>query len=496
MLALGGDSTSVWTDRMTALSHAAAHPSHRTLPVLRPSAPAPADGVVAEEPTGDKVIEYRRDASGKVTAPDAGQAGGTWWDRQKKWAWESLVPENLATSVSKDYVPTRKWQLARDFLGSLAGTSAVAAVLTAVPPASMALAALGVASLTLGNLTWAKDRVGQVVGLFSTRVATVAEKNPRPWMMAADVANNLTTVLDASVVLLPPLMYFPVLTANTLLRAVSGAAGGAAGANVGPRQALKGNLGEVSIKNGNQGTIATFAGATVGAAMMSGLSGLIGLEAAMFATTAVGAVGGLYCTYKMLQNLDYNPLNERGLRRVLDHMEAHAGDVCGPDPSLVSQVRRLFESDALVVGDSALPVLEAPDFPELRKLYADRPYLLMVKGGKPHLMMKDDEGPDRLTSATLAGLPKDATFAERMAQVQAAVQGLHVERLAAQPEYADRVAKDGQDKADRWLLEESLRKTPADIQPFMLSLQEKGWSLDMIRFRGQEKPTILRDAKP
>lgn len=475
---------------MTALSHVA---TPRTLPVLRSTAPAPAGGVVVEEPTGDKVIEYRRDASGKVTGPDAGAISGNWWERQKKWVWESLVPENLATSVSKDYVPTRKWQLARDFLGSLAGTSAVAAVLTAVPPASMALAALGVASLTLGNLTWAKDRVGQVVGLFSTRVATIAEKNPRPWMMAADVANNLTTVLDASVVMLPPLAYFPVLTVNTLLRAVSGAAGGAAGANVGPRQALKGNLGEVSIKNGNQGTLATFAGATVGAAMMSGLSGYIGLEAAMFATTVVGAVGGLLCTYKMLQNLDYNPLNERGLRRVLDHMEAHKGEVCGPDPSLVAQVGRLFESDELVVGDTALPVLSRPDFPALRALYADRPYMLTVENGRAHIVMKDDVGPDRLPSATLPGLPKDATFAERMAQVQAAVQGLHVERLAADPGFAERVARDGQARADQWLLEESLRRTPADIQPFMLALGEKGWSLDMIRFRGQEKPTLLRD---
>lgn len=472
--------------------------THPTLPVLRPAA-APgakaAGGVVVEEPTGDKTIEYRRDASGKVQVPESDKTGGTWWERQKNWVWGSLVPDNLATSVSKDYVPTRKWQLAHDFLGSMAGTAAVAAVLTAVPPASAALAALGVASLTLGNLTWAKDRVGQVVGLFSTRVATVAEKNPRPWMMAAEVANNLTTALDASVVLLPPLAYFPILTVNTLLRAVSGAAGGAAGANVGPRQALKGNLGEVSIKNGNQGTLATFAGATVGAAMMSGLSGFIGLQAAMFATTAVGAAGALLCTYKMLQNLDYNPLNERGLRRVVEHMETHGGEVCGPDPSLMSQVGRIFQSDALTVGDRALPLLEDPAFPELREMYKERPYILQVKDGRSHIVMKDDEGADRLPAATHPDLPKDATFAERMAQMQAALQGLHVERLAASPDYAQRVASEGQEKADRWLRDESFRKTPADIQPLLADLKAKGWSVDMIRFTGQEKPTVLRDEK-
>lgn len=470
---------------------------------LQPSQPAaqpPArSGLVVEEPTGDKTIEYRLDPARKITSPGHDEdAEASWWQRQKKWVWESLVPENLSTSVSKDYVATRKWQLTRDFLGSFAGTSAIAAVLTAVPPASVALAALGVASLTVGNVTWLKDRVGQAVGLFSTRVATVAERNPRPWMMAGDVVQNLTTVLDASVIVLPPLFYFPILTANTVLRAVGGAASGAASANVNPRQAIKGNLGEVSIKNANQGTLATFAGATAGAAVMGALTGLVGSGAAMFATTLIGAVGGLYATYKMLQNLDYNPLNERGLRRVIEHMEANNGEVCGPDPSLARQVGRLFEGDTLTVGDRARPLLEDPAFDELRELYKDRPYILQVKDGQPYLVMKDDEAVpgDRLAGATLPGLPRDANFADRMAQAQGAYQGIHVQRLAATEEYQARVASDGQQKADRWLLEESLRKTPADMQPFMRKLQEKGWSLDMIRFYGQEKPIRIRDEAP
>lgn len=469
-------------------------------PTLHPALPlANRSGVVVQEPTGDKTVEYHRDALGKVTSPDHKEPGDlSWLERQKKWIWESLVPENLSTSVSKDYVATRKWQLTRDFLGSFAGTSAVAAVLTTVPAASVALAALGVASLTVGNATWAKDRVGQLVGLLSTRIATVAERNPRPWMMASDVVNNLTTALDAAVVVLPPVAYFPILTLNTVLRAVGGAASGAASANVNPRQAIKGNLGEVSIKNANQGTLATFAGATAGAAVMGALSGLIGTGAAMFATTLLGAAGGVFATYKMLSHLDYNPLNERGLRRVIEHMEGHNGEVCGPDPSLARQVGRLFEGDTLTVGDRVRPFLEDPDFEELRTLYRDRPYLLQVRMGRPSMVMKDDEAfpEDRRTTTTQPGLPRDPGFAERMAQVQAAFQGIQVERLAATPEYQQRLDRDGLKSADRWLLEESLRRTPADMEPFMQQLQSKGWSLDMIRFQGQEKPVQIREEAP
>lgn len=44
-----------------------------------------------------------------------------------------------------------------------------------------------------------------------------------------------------------------------------------------------------------------------------------------------------------------------------------------------------------------------------------------------------------------------------MAQVQAAIQMIKAEKLADSPEYASRVASDGQKKADRWLNETSLR---------------------------------------
>lgn len=66
-------------------------------------------------------------------------------------------------------------------------------------------------------------------------------------------------------------------------------------------------------------------------------------------------------------------------------------------------------------------------------------------------------------------------YLHRMAQTQAAIQALRAENLVSSPDYAARVASDSQARADRWLLEESLKRTPTDVEPFLLQLKEKGW---------------------
>lgn len=454
----------------------------------------PKSDLVVKEPKDDKYITYQRESDGDFSTPDVTDEKKGWLERTREKVWNSLVPEHLSQSVSKDYVATRKWQLARDFLGSAAGTTAVAAVMTAVGPANATLAALSVAGLSVANVNWLKDRIGQVSSIAATNIARVAEKNPKPWMMVADVVNNVGTVVDTATVLLPPVTYFPVLTGMGVVRAVANAAGGAAGANVAPRQAIKGNLGEVSVKNGNQSTLATFAGATVGIAALGALQNYFDFGTSAMIVSTVGAAAGLVANYAMLQALDYTPINEKAMRRILSHEADHPGEIVGPNSNLLREMINVANQDRIVAGDHVKPLLDNPRLDELRELYRTRPYIMSIHEGSPYIVRKHDYLANDVPESASKPLPESSDFCDKMAQVQAVYQAIQAERLLASDEFGARKAKDGQESAERWVIEESLKKTPEDIRPFLEKCQAAGWSVDTVRFWGDERPVQFEKA--
>lgn len=508
--------------RQMMLRPAAAQPSGKapadTVQTTEPT-PAPAGKkLVARESLGDKQITWERDDQGQVTTPD-GQAatGGTPMQKVGRWVTNKLVPENYKVTCSKDYPATRGWQLVRDFAGSMAGTAAVACVMGGVHGATTALLALGWAGVNFANMNNLKDRIGQVTSFLSTPVAIMAERNPRPWMMAADVGQQVCTALDASVAISPPLLYFPILATSTTLRAVIGAVDGAANANVGPRQAIKGNLGEVSVKNANQGNAATMAGALTTPFLVGGLSSYFGATGAQvtaalagnpaalasvgeavamagLVTVCIGGALALAATSMKLKHLDYNPVNEPALRTIIHHMEDNNGEVCKPDPSVLKTLRTLVGSEKLVVGDRIKPILEDPQFDQLREIYKDRPYILKYANARPYIVMKNDkEHPDQTMFVSRGNMPNSEDYRNRVGQVQAAMQAIYGERLAATPEYREVVSTSGQEAADQWLLEKSLEKTPKNVEPFLLKLQEAGWSIDLLRLMGKDRPTVFEE---
>ena len=138
--------------------------------------PKPPGEVEVTEQFGKETVTYQRDDQGHVVGSQDNQPVPGWLERTKDKAWSSLVPDNLPNSVSADYVRTRKWQLARDFFGTFAATSSLAAVTTAIGPANTALAAMGVAALNLANVTWIKQRLPQITQFASTGLATVSER--------------------------------------------------------------------------------------------------------------------------------------------------------------------------------------------------------------------------------------------------------------------------------------------------------------------------------
>lgn len=483
----------------------------------RPTVSAPHVKVVAEEIDGDRPIRWHIDDTGSVSTPDAAGKELGFLRRTGRWFRDSMIPENYKTSCSPDYLSTRAWTLIGDYAGSMAGMAAVGCVFGSVPSATAALATLGVLAINYSNMLNLKDRVGQITGFLATPLAMRAERNPRPWLMLGDATAQVCSVMDASVAIAPPIAYFPILVATTTLRSLAGAVVGGASANIGPRQAIKGNLGEVSVKNGNQGKVVGMAGALTTPFVMAGLSHYFGattdiamaamagdpVASAVFShatamagvtTVGVGAAIAIFSMYMYLRKLDMNPVNEHTLRKVLNHMDANQGEVIGPNRNVLRQFGQVSGGESLTMGERVKPILEDPAFEELRQLYQDRPYIMQFNQGKPYAIMKNDQRySDHKEAVDSEELPHTADYLHRMAQTQAAIQAIRAEQLVASPEYAARVSSDGQAKADRWLLEESLQRTPADIEPFLVQLKEKGWSVDLLRLRGRDRPTIIRD---
>ncbi|MBN9420137.1 hypothetical protein ABS71_01810 [bacterium SCN 62-11] len=450
-----------------------------------PNLPKPPGPVVVEEQLGKETITYQRDDQGKVTGSQDGEPVPNWLERAKARTWSSLVPDNLPNSVSADYVSTRKWQLTRDFFGTFAATSSLAAVTTAVGPANTALLAIGIASLNLANVTWMKQRLPQITQFASTGLATVAERNPKPWMLAADLTLQVSMILEAATPLLPVKSYYPLLTGLAMAQAVGTVGLNSASASMAPRQARLNNLGEVSTKNSNQSTLVSIAGATAGLAAVGALTGPLGFGHAALVVSTIGALAGTYAKIRKHQALEYDPINEQALRRIIDR------GAVGPEHSQLKSLLALASKERLTVGDRPRPLLQDPNFPALRQLFAERPYMLCVHQDAPYIVMKDEtQGKDEIAQAS-APLPTNASYPERMAQVQAAYHAIVLEKFLATPDYRQLVQEKGQSAADLEAIRRTLHDTPSDMHKFLKDMQELGWSVDMVRFRGDARPVKI-----
>lgn len=447
-----------------------------------PNLPKPPGQVVVEEQVGKEVITYQRDDQGQVTGSKDGDPVPGWLERTKVRTWSSLVPDNLPNSVSADYVATRKWQLTRDFFGTFAATSSLAAVTTAVGPANTALAALSIAGLTLANVTWLKQRLPQITQFASTGLATVAERNPKSWMLAADLVLQVSMIAEAATPLLPAKSYYALLTSLAMAQAIGTVATSSAGASLAPRQARLNNLGEVTTKNSNQSTLVQIAGATAGLAAVGALTGPLGFGQAALVVSTIGALAGTYAKIRKHQALEYDPINEQALRRIIER-----GPV-GPEKNQLKSLLGLGKKEKLTVGNRPRPVLQDPNFPALRQLFLERPYMMTVHQGAPYIVMKDEtQAKDEIAQAN-APLPTSASYPERMAQVQAAYQGILLEKFLETPDYKQLVEEKGQSAANLEAVRRTFQETPANMHQFLQDMQKLGWSVDMVRFRGDAKP--------
>lgn len=368
---------------------------------------------------------------------------------------ELFIPSNSASSVSKDYLPTHAFFFLHDVafnLGNFASGAAIATALGLSP-------AWGGAAMATFNMI--RDRVSQTVSFGSSFAAPKADRNPRPWILAGDMADTTGMIVESTAAVVPGLV-LPIALAGAASRVFGGSMKGAAMANIDPRQAIADNLGEVRAKNGNQGFVASLLGSLGGLVAMRTLVPMLGPTAAPMVTAAAAGAAVLAMS-GALRRLDLYPINEQGLRRIVDGQEK-GGALPGPDKKAVwTALATLRQPDGIQLGHDVGPLVQdSKRFAELTALYRARKYLLEVKQGVPQVV-----------------LAQDCSSTDRFA---AALQWVQVERLRDTADFRQFVSQGGPEAGDRWLVTESLKKVPSDVGPMLAELKQAGWSTDMLRF--------------
>lgn len=425
----------------------------------------------SEEAIASDIIDGKR--FGYQLGPDgnplplAPGASPSYLDKLKGY----LLPENYPNSVSEDYGQVRFWLSVHDNASSVAQMAANMAY-----GAAMDLAFPGSAALIGYSLNYVKNWLTTPMSMHANRVTTAGERNPKAWMVTGDIAENsvhslwtLTTFLPAGVLamgssVMPGGMLLPMGLAGAAVASYFGGFKGAAMAQIDNLHAISDNLSDVRNKNGNQWTMAQWAMVPASIALCTGLQKALGPIAYPLVAATFGGLA-IFAQTRAVQALKYNPLNEKALKTIIDGMERNGGEVPRPvDKSVPALVLEAFEKEEYELGVPLSTVSADPArFQDLKGLYKGRRYLLEVKDKQP-LVVLDQES-------------------ERDDALQAGYQCVMVGRLAASDEYAAKERELGAEKAQRWLVEESFRRTPADLKPFLDKCERAGWSVDFVRMK-------------
>lgn len=426
-------------------------------PQATPAIPVQANNLAdLVEINGEARHSYHKDATG-VWSKEPGKPGAATQADVKKWLGSVFLPSNLPISVSKDYLTTRKWAFLHDTAANVGGFCAGAAIGGALGVNPI----WGGAAMATFNLI--RERTCQAAGFAISFATPKADKNPRAWMLAGELMEQVGGIADAGAALVPGAL-LPLALTSGLLRTAANGMKGAAMANIGPRQAVADNLGEVGAKNGNQSFVACFTGAMLGLGLTTALKGAFGGALSPMVVAAGASLVATYAHTKFIKALDYHPINQGVIQDLVSSKE-EKGQLAKPEPSkLWSLLPKILNKETIVLGQSIQPLLENPAKLEgLMSRYQDRGYLLDAQNGKPYIVLKE-------------GCSSEERFA-------AAWQAAELERLAGSPQYQEQLKSGDVAKADQWLQQQSFEKALANPKQTLDELKVLGWSTDALRFQ-------------
>lgn len=388
-----------------------------------------------------------------------------------------FIPRNVERTMTKDYLPTRMWWMGREvmnnlaygFAASQAASLALELVVKAQPGAAVATVGLGLGMYWFPKVV---DQMRNATSMVASTAAPVADRRPKAWFLAGDILDNVGTAV-MSCAALAPAMYAPLTIGVGLAFTVAGVLKRRAQANMFYRQAINPTetLPEINTKESNQSIVLNLVSMAAGAGLQYAIGGTA-LAAGLPLVGCAAAALGVLATVKFLSHLDMENVNEAVVRKAVEGPAL-------PEPSrrVGGLLKQLLETDTIELGQDLdrLKQSGAARYQELLTLYSGERYLLESYKGRPHIVLKD-------------GASKEDSLA-------AVVQAIHLEKLAASPEYAAVVARDGSDAGDYWLVTESLARARAQAPGLLERLGALGWATDLVNFRDTEVRVTEEDLR-
>lgn len=427
-----------------------------------PATPSPRPPRSRSEQLDELIDEQPGEVSFRELVKDAGEG------------LQSLfIPRNVDKTMTPDYLPTRTWWMGREVMSNLsygfAASQATALALELVVK-SQPGAAIATVGLGLGMYWFPKvvDQLRNVSSMAASTIAPVADRRPKAWFLAGDILDQAATAVMSCAALVPGL-YAPLTIGVGAAFTIAGVLKRRAQSNMFYRQAINPmeTLPEINTKESNQSIVLNLVSMAAGAGLQYAIGGTA-LAAGLPLVGCAAAGLGILATVKFLSHLDMENVNETVVRKAVDALEGQQ-ELPEPDRRVSRLLPQLLEKDTVELGQDLdrLKQSGAARYQQLLATYGGDGYLLESYQGKPYIVVKE-------------GATKEDALA-------AVVQAVHVERLAATPEYAAKVAQDGPDAADYWLVDQSLPKARAQAPGLLERLKARGWATDLVDFRDTDQ---------
>lgn len=100
-------------------------------------------------------------------------------------------------------------------------------------------------------------------------MAPYLDSDAKTWRFAADLFNDAALLLDLATVHLPKTWFVPIACFATVMRALTGVAGGSSRSGITAHFALMDNIGDVSAKDSAQETVVSLFGMLCGTVIVT-----------------------------------------------------------------------------------------------------------------------------------------------------------------------------------------------------------------------------------
>ncbi len=423
------------------------------LPVTAKPLPSPSQRVESGE-----LLAFESKGSDKVTlVKDDGQAleeaksfqlSNISLKTLKEKATSGLLPSNLETSVSADYLTSRKWNAVRTFAGSITSYMGTAAALNAV--------GVGSGPLTVGMAWMLRDSVDGVGKFVGSMHAKEADRDPKGMIVKGELIQNAGVVLESALAIIPG-AFLAVGSSAQVVKALGASYRTAAEPLIDAHQAIDHNLAEIKAKNSNQDLVIN----TIGGATAFGLDQLIRNTVGPVGipiVTAGAAALKVWASHKYVESLSLNMVSERpvweGVAKWL-----------GEEPNRHNGLKRV---DSLQLGAPVEHLTKKPErFRELTQLYSQENYLLDRVGDKIEVVVnKDASEKDQLRAVFQAGI---------------------LQKIVKSDAFELQSKAGGEDQANRWAVELSLKALPSEVEPFFYEQGHTALDYDKVRFEMSDR---------